>query len=54
MNSPSRSPRRRIAIKRLGGREIDDKLELSGLLDRQVGRLLALGHLINIRSRTSP
>jgi hypothetical protein len=27
--------------KRLGGREIDDKLELGGLLDRQVGRLRA-------------
>ena len=27
--------------KRLGGLEIDDKLELGGLLDRQVGRLRA-------------
>ena len=31
-----------VEAERLGGLEVDDQLELGGLLDRQVGRLLAL------------
>ena len=37
---------------RLRSREIDDKLELSWRLDRQVSRLLALEYQINIGCRT--
>ena len=33
---------------RLGGLEVDDQLDLRGLLDRQVGRLLALENAAGI------
>src|SRR5512144_906403 len=35
-------PRRNGEAERLGGFEVDDQLNLRGLLDRQVGRLLPL------------
>src|SRR4029434_10319805 len=37
--------------KRLGGLEIDDQLDFSGLLHRQVGRLLALEDAASIAPR---
>jgi len=39
--------------KRLGGLEVDDELEVGGLLDRQVSRLGALQNLIDKDCGTS-
>ena len=40
--------RRNVEAERLGGLEVDDQLELGGLLDRQVGGLLALEDAVDV------
>ena len=42
-----------VSAERLGGLEVDDQLDFRGLLDRQVGRLLALEDSARIVSQQS-
>src|SRR5260370_982275 len=51
---PLQERRRDRQSESLGGLEVDDQLELGGLLDRQVGRLGALENLIDVNRRALP
>ena len=44
--------KRNVEAEHSGGVEIDDELELRGLLDQQVGRLLAFEDAVNVAGGT--